>query len=161
VDRPAADTFRVTNEVISVWATGRTLTAAPRSAFGDEELRMSIYATLAILRIPLWPSRPVMSESWPEHWVELVVQGVPGHIGHPRHYEEDLYADFLPPPVEDEEALRAVVIVEAGTPKGTPRSYQEYENPLMVLTGEEWNTTPFPELWGRFDEVVNERHQNE
>ena len=42
--------------------------------------------------------------------------------------------------------MRAVVFVTEGTPKGTARSGQEYENPLLVLTGKEYTTITFEGL---------------
>ncbi|MFL6195194.1 MAG: hypothetical protein ACJ75H_13550 [Thermoanaerobaculia bacterium] len=45
--------------------------------------------------------------------------------------------------------MRAVVFVVQGTEKGTARSPQEYVDPLLVLTGREYTTTPFPELHAR------------
>src|SRR5206468_8344166 len=63
-------------------------------------------------------------------WVEVVAQGVPGHIGTPspgHGYESgDPFADFLPPPIvlapdDQAERLRAVVFVRDGTPKDGQR----------------------------------------
>ena len=53
------------------------------------------------------------------------------------------------PPADEERALRAVVFVTAGSPKGTDRSPQEYVNPLLVLPGEEYATIPFQDLHDR------------
>jgi hypothetical protein len=39
--------------------------------------------------------------------------------------------------------LRAVVVVTAGAAKGTPRSAQEYVNPLLVLSGRAYETLSF------------------
>jgi len=86
----------------------------------------------------------------------VTAQGVPPHIGSPTPgcgYEDgDPYAAFLPPPVhtdEDGESayMRAVVFVTEGTSKGTTRSPQEYQQPLLVLTGEEYVNMPFDNLY--------------
>ena len=42
--------------------------------------------------------------------------------------------------------MRAVVFVTEYTPKGTDRSPQEYEHPLLVLTGEAYATMTFNTL---------------
>lgn len=111
---------------------------------------MSIYATLWTLKFPKDGDDYIGCE-----WIEITAQGVPSHIGSPTPgsgYEDgDPYAAFLPPPVEtveDIEAkyLRTVVFVTEETSKGTARSGQEYENPLLVLTGQEYATITFEEL---------------
>lgn len=114
---------------------------------------MSIYATLWRLRFPRYGDDHTGCE-----WIGVLAQGVPAHIGTPTlgyGYEEgDPYASFLPPAIEispDEESLslRAVVIVTEGAPKGTGRSAQEYVDPLLILTGEEYASQSFGELHGR------------
>jgi len=114
---------------------------------------MSIYATLWRLKFPRDGDAFTGGE-----WVEVLAQGVPAHIGSTTPgcgYEtEDPYAGFLPPaiavPAEDEGLLlRAVVIVIAGTPKGTERSAQEYTKSLLVLSGEEYSSLSFGELHER------------
>jgi hypothetical protein len=114
---------------------------------------MSIYATLWHLKFPRYGDDHTGCE-----WVDVISQGVPGHIGTPtpgHGYEDgDPYADFLPPPIAidpDDEMppLRAVVLVIAGTKKGTHRSPQEYLSPLLVLTGDEYKTMLFEELHDR------------
>ena len=81
-----------------------------------------------------------------------------GHIGTPTPgvgYEDgDLYAEFLPPPVlvdseGESEFMRAVVFVTRGTAKGTPRSPQEYVNPLLVLSGRDYASITFADLHKR------------
>ena len=108
---------------------------------------MSIYATLWRLRFP--------AEGDDYHgceWVEIMAQAVPGHVGTPQPgygYETgDPYASFLPTAVTDDpdNRNRAVVIVTAGTPKGTERSPQEYSASLLTLTGEEYEHIPFWKL---------------
>src|SRR5947209_14447640 len=105
---------------------------------------MSIYATLWKLQFPRYGDEHTGCE-----WVEVIAQGVPAHIGSPTPgcgYEAgDPYADFLPPAIEvppedDGQTMRAVVFVTAGTPKATARSPQEYLNPLLVLSGQEYET---------------------
>jgi hypothetical protein len=106
---------------------------------------MSIYATLWRLKFPAYGDDHSHCE-----WVEVIAQSVPGHIGTPAPgfgYEDgDPYASFLPPAVEDEESLRAVVFVRAGTPKGTQRSPQEYVHTLLILSGDQYTSMPFAEL---------------
>ncbi len=114
---------------------------------------MSIYATLWRLKFPRYGDVHTGCE-----WLEVVAQGVPAHVGTPTMgfgYEAgDPYAAFLPPAVEvhekdDEPSLRAVVIVTEATRKGTRRSGQEYIDPLLVLSGEEYAAIPFSELQER------------
>jgi hypothetical protein len=72
-------------------------------------------------------------------------------------YDEDPYGDFLPPPRtdhdEDDETPRAVVFVTDGTEK----EGQVYIDPLLVITGKEYMTTPFSELWSKLVTAVHER----
>jgi hypothetical protein len=119
---------------------------------------VSIYATLWRLKFP---------EDGDDYfgcdWIEVVAQGVPAHIGSPMPgcgYEDgDPYGEFLPPALETDEDgehkyMRAVVIVIAGTPKGTTRSAQEYTTPLLVLTGEEYASISFEALYERICEAL-------
>jgi len=119
---------------------------------------MSIYATLWRLKFPRYGNDHTGCE-----WVEVLAQGVPAHVGTPTPgfgYEAgDPYAAFLPPPVEvdaedDGRALRAVVIVTEGTPKGTHRSGQEYIDPLLVLSGDEYGAISFRGLHERIGNVL-------
>lgn len=119
---------------------------------------MSIYATLWRLRFP--------SQGDDFHgceWIEILAQAVPGHIGTslPDHgYENgDSYASFLPPAITDDpdNRNRAVIVVAAGTPKGTERSAQEYTAPLLTLTGDEYNQIPF---W-KLHEIICDLLRNE
>jgi hypothetical protein len=71
----------------------------------------------------------------------------------------DPYAEFLPPPVEvsadgDAEFMRAVVIVTEETRTGTPRSGQEYDNPLLVLSGREYASISFVDLHERICDAL-------
>ena len=119
---------------------------------------MSIYATLWRLKFPRYGNDHTGCE-----WVGVLAQGVPAHVGTPTPgfgYEAgDPYAAFLPPPVEvdaedDGRALRAVVIVTEGTPKGTHRSGQEYRDPLLVLSGDEYGAISFGRLHERICNVL-------
>lgn len=119
---------------------------------------MSIYATLWSIKI----QDPAHSTLDPK-WVEITAQAVPPHIGSPTPgcgYEDgDPYADFLPPPVKtDEEGQaefdRAIVFVTNETKKGTDRSGQEYVDPLLVLTGEDYSKMPFHALLESLQEAI-------
>jgi hypothetical protein len=119
---------------------------------------VSIYATLWEIQLPtdgVW----AMDE---QDWVRVYAQAVPAHIGHPSDYPDgDPYGDFLPPPVrldETEEPIgpphRAIVICGPLTTKGTARSPQEYVNPLLVLTGEEYESIKWTELFDRICHAI-------
>lgn len=104
---------------------------------------MSIYATLWKLKFPKY------GDDYPGcEWITVTAQGVPSHIG---AEADDLFADFLPPPVRagkeaEPECLRAVVFVTEHTAKGTTRNPQEYVGPLLVLTGEAYSNISFEAL---------------
>jgi hypothetical protein len=111
---------------------------------------MSIYATLWQLKFPRYGDDHTGCD-----WIAVMAQGVPAHVGAPAPgldgREEDPYAAFLPPvgaaPHDDDgQAMRAVVFVAEGTPKGTARSPQEYVRPLLVLSGQEYATIAFRQL---------------
>ena len=119
---------------------------------------MSIYATLWQLKFPRDGDDYLRCE-----WITVTAQGVPPHIGSPTSgcgYEDgDPYAAFLPPAVhtdEDGESayMRAVVFVAENTPKGTARSHQEYQHPLLVLTGEEYVNMTFDNLYTQICEAL-------
>ncbi|MBI2761351.1 MAG: hypothetical protein HYX51_08005 [Chloroflexi bacterium] len=119
---------------------------------------MSIYATLWELK---WPRDGAWASS-DDDYVEVWCQAVPAHIGHPSDYPEgDPYADFLPPPVRLDEVeepygppYRAVFICGPLTTKGTTRSGQEYVDPLIVLTGDEYESITWPALHERIGEAL-------
>lgn len=123
---------------------------------------MSIYATLWSLKFP--------AEGYSnatEEWVEVIAQAVPPHIGSPtpgEGYEDgDPFAAFLPPAVETDGQgnapfMRAVVIVAGARAKGTPRSSQEYPDPLLVLSGSEYAATTFEKLLQTISERLHHRH---
>lgn len=111
---------------------------------------MSIYATLWRLKFPRHGDDHTGCD-----WIEVIAQGVPAHIGtstsDPASEAQDPYANFLPPASAlpaggDGQTMRAVVFVTAGTPKGTPRSPQEYVAPLLILSGLEYATISFGQL---------------
>jgi hypothetical protein len=119
---------------------------------------MSIYATLWSLKFPKFGDEHLGCE-----WIKVTAQGVPPHIGSPTPgmgYEDgDPYADFLPPPVAtdedgDSQHMRAVVIVTEETEKGTRRNGQEYIDPLLTLSGDEYSTLTFPELHKRICDAL-------
>ncbi|MFP4229435.1 MAG: hypothetical protein ACLFTE_11505 [Salinivenus sp.] len=122
---------------------------------------MSIYATLWQLKFPR------RGRALPDcSWVRVSAQGVPPHIGSPTPglgYEDgDPYRAFLPPPLEtnaqgEHEVLRAVVFVTPDTTKGTDRSPQEYADPLLVLTGEEYAALSFGSLHRRLCDALHDR----
>lgn len=114
---------------------------------------MSIYATLWHLQFPRHGDSYLGCP-----WVDVFAQGVPAHIGTPTPgygYESaDPYVTFLPPAVGiggdvSEADLRAVVFVVGDSPKGTARGGQEYEHPLLILTGGEYEAMPFQVLHDR------------
>ncbi len=119
---------------------------------------MSIYATLWSLKFPKFDDYHTGCD-----WIEVTAQGVPPHIGSPTPglgYEDgDPYAEFLPPVVltgEDGEAeyMRAVVIVSENTKKGTSRNPQEYADPLVTLSGEQYANMPFSGLHDRICDAL-------
>ena len=114
---------------------------------------MSIYATSWILKFP------ALGDEYPGcEWINVLGQGVPGHIGTPTPgygYEDgDPYAQFLPsaiPVVDDEDpGLRAMVIVKENTPKVG----QEYICPLLVLSGSEYLALSFQTLYERICDAL-------
>lgn len=105
---------------------------------------MSIYATLWTIKLP------ADGQDYPGcEWVTVTAQAVPAHIGDPELYPDgDPYSSFLPP-IDPESENRAVVIIRNGTPKGTERCHQEYPEPLLILTGVEYDRTTFSQLHQR------------
>jgi len=71
-----------------------------------------------------------------------------GHWGEPGSAEgTDPYQSFFPSlQANVAGGLRAVVFVVPGTPKGTSRSAQEYESPLLVFSGAEYSSSSFTAL---------------
>ncbi|MGI9296750.1 MAG: hypothetical protein ACR2QC_02485 [Gammaproteobacteria bacterium] len=115
---------------------------------------MSIYATLWTLKFPRDGECAIEDEDW----VEVFAQGVPAFIGtYPD--QEDYVASFLPPcPPEhygnEDGVIRAVVFVTDETDKGTERSGQEYVDPLLVLTGLEYEAISFKGLHDKICEAL-------
>ena len=96
-------------------------------------------------------------------WIDVTAQGVPPHIGSPTPglgYEDgDPYAAFLPDAVVTDETgeaeyMRAVVIITENTKKGTSRSPQEYVDPLLILSGQEYASLSFQELHERICDAL-------
>jgi hypothetical protein len=106
---------------------------------------MSIYATLWALKFPSTGREYVGCD-----WVTVLAQAVPAHIG---MEGIDHYSDFLPPTVDpDGDNHRAVVFVRAGAKKETARSPQEYVAPLLMLTGAQYRSYSFEQL---YDEICS------
>jgi hypothetical protein len=113
---------------------------------------VSIYATLWEIMVP-------RRHEFDDEWVKVFAQAVPAHIGHPSEYPEgDLYADFLPPVVQDYNPEtgeapfhRAIVIVQEGRDK---KDVQRYVDPLLVMSGEEYSRIPFQELLERIHRAM-------
>jgi hypothetical protein len=104
---------------------------------------MSIYATL-------WEIKVRKCHSFDDEWIEVFAQAVHAHIGHPSAgYADDPYSDFLPPVVaydpaeEGDQVERAVVIVAEGRDQ---KVGQQYVDPLVTLTGQEYRSMSFPAL---------------
>jgi hypothetical protein len=96
-----------------------------------------------------------------EAWVRVWVQAVPAHIDH----AGPGWDEWLPPPTpaevggadrEEQRTPRAVFFVTDWTPKGTERNGQEYVRPLLVLTGEEYVRTMWPDLMERLTDAVED-----
>ncbi|HUP25082.1 MAG TPA: hypothetical protein VNB06_19350 [Thermoanaerobaculia bacterium] len=118
---------------------------------------MSIYATLWTLQFP----REGLDYFHDCEWIEVYAQGVPGHIGssnEPGYEDGDPFADFLPPAIDyegDEDGrFRAVVSVTSETKKGSARAGQEFVDPLLVLTGEEYEGMSFRDLHQRICDAL-------
>lgn len=108
---------------------------------------MSIYATLWALRFPRFGQYYVDCG-----WVTVIAQGVPDHVG---GEGTDPYEMFLPPlSTSVAGGLRAVVFVEPGSLKGTSRCAQEYEAPLLVLSGTEYASASFAALHERLCDAL-------
>jgi hypothetical protein len=67
----------------------------------------------------------------------------------------DPYTSFLPAlPNSVADDLRAVVFVVEGAAKGTVRSAQEYSTALLLLSGVEYESVPFPALHTQLCEAL-------
>jgi hypothetical protein len=108
---------------------------------------MSIYATLWALRFPRFGEFHTGCE-----WVTVLAQAVPAHVG---TEGPDAYASFLPPVAESVASdMRAVIFVTERAEKGTDRSAQEYVAPLLVLSGTEYASVPFPVLHAKLCDAL-------
>lgn len=106
---------------------------------------MSIYGTLP------W-SFTLENEDIDLEPVEIFMQAVPAHI-----QDDGPEWSFLPAPLaepHDYRALRAVVFCAPWTTKGTVRNGQEYVNPLLTLSGAEYETIPFVALIERLGQAA-------
>src|SRR3990167_1025519 len=111
---------------------------------------MSIYATMECLKFPINGEF-----AWGEaegEWIEVLFQGVPGHIT----YEGPEW-EWLPPPSADENTPRAVVVIDARTKKGTERCGQEYVEPLLVLSWTDYQAARWEHLHQRIAEELAKR----
>lgn len=109
---------------------------------------MSIYASIG----ELFLSDDDMDDAESlEDLVFVYIQAVPGHIR-----DVGPKWEWLALPVEDDDALRAVFFCAPWTEKGTERNGQEYTDYLLQLTGEEYASTPFPEVLRRLSEAIGE-----
>jgi hypothetical protein len=109
---------------------------------------MSIYATLWTLRFPRDGQSYVDCQ-----WVTVAAQGVPAHVG--ADGAADPYESFLPAlSASVAGGLRAVVFIVPGTAKGTSRSAQEYEAPLLVISGAEYASSSFAVLHARLCDAL-------
>lgn len=116
---------------------------------------MSIYATLWTLKFPK------QGDEYPGcEWITVMAQGVPSHVGSQAREESgvDPFAAFLPAcasaGADRDDALRAVVFVTEGTPKGAARSGQEYVDQLLVLSGNAYASMTFQALHARICDAL-------
>ena len=108
---------------------------------------MSIYCTLWQLRFPADGECFTDDE---EPGIVVFAQAVPNHI-------QDKVT-WLPRSVpEDSLYHRAVIITTSDDEKGTERSGQEYRNPLLVLSGEQYSIRSFDELHTEICEAIRRR----
>ena len=86
--------------------------------------------------------------------IEVVIQAVQPHV-----VDVGPTWDFLPPPVDPDGRLyRAVFFIGRNETKGTARSHQEYPNPLLRFSGQEYHDIRFVELMFRLEEALDARH---
>src|SRR5215208_2708585 len=106
---------------------------------------MSIYATIGEIGIRRFGD---------DAMIAITIQAVPAHID-----DVGPQWEFLPPPVDPEGALfRAVFFVESGTEKGTERCGQEYVTPLLMLSGQEYETITFSEMIKRLEDALDKKY---
>ena len=97
-----------------------------------------------------------------DKWCQVFGMAVPSHIGRKDEgYDEDPYADFLPPVCTDYEHKmnrpRAVVVVDENK---SEKDGQEYRDALFTLPGEEFEMMTFIEVMSRIKKAVNERYSD-
>lgn len=112
---------------------------------------MSIYASLGSIFVETGERRKrcdhrrdLHAGKWEEEFVEVYFQAVPDHT------DDDV--DYLPPPIPDSGGRKYRAVVVCGP--NSRKDGQRYVNALMTLSGEEWEGTPFPALWGRITEAL-------
>lgn len=110
-------------------------------------MSVSIYATLWALQFPKFGEYHLDCD-----WVTVIAQGVPSHVS---GEDADPYESFLPSlSTSVAGGLRAVVFVEPGASKGTSRCAQEYEAPMLVLSGAEYASASFAALHARLCDAL-------
>lgn len=128
---------------------------------------MSIYATWWEIAVPIYvlcdeaeKGAEVLVDGGSnlpcrERFIQVFAQAVPAHIGHPSEYDVDYYADFLPPVMEhDQGTPRAVFIIDEDH---CEKDGQRYVNPLLMLTGKEYEAATFGDLLDRIENALEER----
>jgi hypothetical protein len=140
---------------------------------------MSIYATGFQIKV----EDEARGGSFDDAWIEVYAQFVPNHINAQNGYGGPNWDEWLPafvhkpdcqmrtqsiPPAtgRDEPYIyhdclcgdRAVFICDDLTRKGTERNGQEYVNPVLVLTGAEYDAITWTDMLARIEESVAERH---
>ena len=121
---------------------------------------MSIYATLWNIKVPvLLPLKPcprnprdgIVREPCEEVWFEVWAQAVPGHI-------KDK-VPWLLPPIQDEDALRCVLFVEANAEKGgSGYDSQQYHEVLAQISGEQYRKMSIADVLDLLEEALEKRH---
>lgn len=123
---------------------------------------MSCWAYMGQLTLWVRPVGAPRQRDW-----RLTLEGIYAEHGHPGYHVQDPYADWLPPPrtdaafdLDDLDApaqYRAVVITDAASRRGTARHDWEYANPVLLLSGVEWEQMPVAALWMRLQSIGRTR----
>jgi hypothetical protein len=88
-------------------------------------------------------------------WDLILAQGVPDHVGAAAaRGDADLYSEFLPAIEFAAAGLRAMVVIRAGAPKAG----QRYIDPLLVLSGREYEAISFKALHARVCDALRDGH---
>lgn len=121
---------------------------------------MSIYATLWSLKFPRCGD-----DFFDGEWIRATAQGVPWHIGTPTSGHG--YETATPTRIfyrrrwrltrTARATLCALWFVTEETKKGTSHAGQEYQDPLLVLTGREYADSRFDELHTRIWDALKGR----